>query len=156
MSGEPGRVLGVDPGDARIGLAVSDPTGLIARPLETVRVRGVEEALRAIEAAAREWEVEAVVVGLPLHMFGEEGERARAARALAARIGERLALPVHLVDERLTTAEAVRHLRDSGLSRKAKKERRDAVAAQLILQTWLDRRRAPEPDPEPPTDPAVP
>lgn len=136
------RALGVDVGERRIGLAVSDPTGTIATPLETlVRRPGKRFPLARIEEVARGHEVEHVVVGLPLDLRGEENEWCTEVREVGRRLGERLGVEVSFVDERLTSVRAERAVRAAGLSKSQRedKSRIDAAAAQLILQAWLDQ-----------------
>lgn len=136
------RVLGMDYGQRRIGLSVSDPTGTIATPLPTLhRRRGKRPPLRALEEVARRHEVTAVVCGLPLTLDGKESEWSAEVRNVATELGRRLGVPVHFVDERFTSARAERTIRTLGLTRseRQRKERVDAVAAVLILQSWLDR-----------------
>lgn len=137
------RVLGVDFGQKRIGLAVSDPTGTIASPLDTVKRRaGKRPPLNRIADAAREWEVRHVVVGLPLALSGEENAWCAEVRAMGHKLAERLELEISFVDERMTSVQAERAIRAVGLSKQARREkgRIDAGAAQLILQAWLDRK----------------
>jgi putative Holliday junction resolvase len=132
------RYLGVDVGRARIGLALADDVLRTARPLRVVPRRAGAATLADIAEAVREYEVERIVVGLPLNMDGTEGASARDARAFAARLGETLGLPVDLHDERLSTFEAETRLRDRGFSAKDRRSRVDAEAAAVILQGWLD------------------
>ena len=132
--------LGVDPGDARIGVARSDPSGILATPVETVR-RGKGDLRRLRQLVAAEEAVE-VVVGLPRSLSGGEGPAAVKTRDFAARLAERIApVPVRLVDERLTTVTAEAMLRDQ---RKGQQRRAvvDQVAAVVILQHALDTERA--------------
>ncbi|NGZ99702.1 Holliday junction resolvase RuvX [Nocardioides sp. W3-2-3] len=132
--------LGVDPGDARIGVARSDPSGVLATPVETVR-RGKGDLRRLHQIATAEEAVE-IVVGLPRSLAGGEGPAAVKTRQFAARLARRVApLPVRLVDERLTTVTATAMLRDQ---RKGAKQRAvvDQVAAVVILQNALDTERA--------------
>jgi putative Holliday junction resolvase len=134
------RVLGVDFGEKRIGLAVSDPTGTIATPLETMQRRaGKRPPLAQIERIGKSLGVEHVVVGLPLDLRGEENEWCREVREVGRKIAERLGVSVSFVDERLSSVRAGRAVRESGLkkSERERKERVDAAAAQLILQAWL-------------------
>ena len=147
MDPAPSRVLGVDLGDRWIGLALSDPTATLARPLEVV-ARG-EPFWQALERLVREEGVERVVIGLPLNMDGSTGPRARDALAFKAEIEKRTGLPVDPWDERLTTVQAETALRSSGLSGRKRSERVDKVAAQIILQSWLDRRKRASEPPEP-------
>lgn len=144
MSARRGVRLAVDVGAVRVGLAASDPDGLLASPVETLardtaRLRDVDRVVA--EAAARD-AVE-VVVGLPRSLSGEEGRAARAARDYAVVLARRLApVPVRLVDERLSTVGAHRALRDAGLRGRRHRAVVDQVAAVLVLQTVLDAERA--------------
>jgi putative Holliday junction resolvase len=133
------RTLGVDLGRVRIGLALADEVLRTARPLRVVTRTSEAADLDAIAAAAREYEVDRVVLGLPLNMDGSEGPSARLARAFAPRLETALAVPVELFDERLSTFEAETRLRDQGFSAKDRRSRVDAEAAAVILQGWLDR-----------------
>lgn len=138
------RALGVDFGERRVGVAVSDETGTLASPLPTLRRRrGKRAPLRALEEIGAAHEVEAVVFGLPLELSGEESDWTAEVRRVAEALAERLGVPIHFVDERLTSVRAERLVRSSGLprGRREEKERVDAEAAVLILQSWLDRRR---------------
>lgn len=137
---EPGRVLGLDVGDARIGVAISDGARRMAVPLGTVRT-GAPADLRAIAELVREHGVTLVVVGHPLLLSGEAGERAHQAERFAAAIGEALGVPVRLQDERLSTVEAERVLRQSGTSGRDRRRTIDRSAATVILQAWLDADR---------------
>jgi len=137
------RVLGIDYGERRIGLALSDPTSTIASPLETLTYRsGKRPPLNVIEGIARTHQVERIVLGLPLDLSGEETERCGVVRAIGAELARRLDLPVDYVDERMTSVRAERTIRSLGLRRseRERKERVDAAAAALILQAWLDRK----------------
>lgn len=135
------RVLGVDYGLKRVGLAVSDPTGTLASPLRTLQRRaGQRPPLAKLERIGRELGVDHVVVGLPLDLAGEENEWCAEVRDVGRRLGERLGVDVSFVDERLSSVRAERAVRAVGLPRKERerKDRIDAAAAQLILQAWLD------------------
>jgi putative Holliday junction resolvase len=136
----PGRVLGLDLGQARIGVAISDPDRRVAVPLGTVRT-GAPADVKALAAMAREHGVLEVVVGLPLTMSGAAGEAAGLATRFAEALRAVLGLPVHLQDERLSTVEAERRLREAGRTGRARREVVDEHAAVVILQTWLDARR---------------
>jgi len=141
--GVPMRVLGVDFGRKRIGLAVSDPTGTIATPLETLTRRaGKRIPYVRIEEIARTSGVGHVVVGLPLGLDGEENEWCVEVRAFGETLARRLEVEVSFVDERMTSVRAERAVRSVGLRKqeRERKERVDQAAAQLILQAWLDRR----------------
>lgn len=128
-----GRVLAIDPGERRAGLAVSDPLGITAQGLPTFD-RKSGELIDHIETLAREYDVTRIVVGNPVSMSGRESEGSRGARLLAAALEARLSLPVELWDERLSSAEAHRVLAGSG----AHKGAVDRVAAMIILQGYLD------------------
>ena len=133
--------LGVDPGDARIGVARSDPTGFLATPLETVR-RGKGDVARLARLVVEE-EVVEVVVGLPRSLSGGEGPAAAKVRVFAARLAERIApVTVRLQDERLTTVSAEAMLRDRGKKGAERRAVVDQAAAVLILQHALDSERA--------------
>ncbi len=138
------RALGIDFGERRIGVAVSDPTGVIAQPLPTLRRRaGKRMPIRALEELAEEYGVQVIVVGLPLALSGDETDWTRTVRDAAGKLEERSGLPVQLVDERFTSARAERAVRSLGLpkSKREEKGRVDAAAAVLILQSWLDTQR---------------
>ena len=134
----PTRLLGVDYGHVRVGLAASDPERKIAFPLATYRRRGPEADAAFFRALVAEEEVAALVVGLPVHLDGHEGAKAAEARAFGRRLGETTGLPVVFWDERFTTAEAESALWSAGLTHKRRKARRDRVAAQILLQAYLD------------------
>lgn len=138
------RALGIDYGERRIGLALSDPTGTLASPLLTVkRRRGKRPPLRLLEETARQHRVEVIVAGLPIALDGMETEWSSQVRAVCTELGRRLGIPVHFIDERLTSVQADRALRSAGLPRakRESKERVDAAAAAFILQRWLDGAR---------------
>jgi putative Holliday junction resolvase len=135
------RYLGVDLGRVRIGLALADDVLRTARALRVVARRGEAADLAEIADAAREYEVERAVVGLPLNMDGSEGPSARLARAFAPKLAAALGVPVELFDERLSTFEAETRLRERGISAKDARSLVDAEAAAVILQGWLDRER---------------
>jgi putative pre-16S rRNA nuclease len=138
--GEPGRVLGLDLGDARIGVAISDGARRMAVPLGTVRT-GAPADVRAIADLVREHDVTLVVVGYPLLLSGEAGERAHLAERFAAALTGLLDVPVRLQDERLSTVEAERALRQTGASGPDRRRAIDRSAATVILQAWLDTDR---------------
>jgi len=133
--------LGIDPGDARIGVARSDPSGMLATPVETVR-RGKGDLRRIAQILAEEEAVE-VVVGLPRSLSGGEGPAAAKVREFAGRLARRVSpVPVRLVDERLTTVSAEAMLRDRGRKGGDRRAVVDQAAAVLILQHALDTERA--------------
>lgn len=133
-------VLGVDLGERRVGLAICDAEGMIASPFRTENVRSTDDALQAVVAAVGETGAERVVLGYPRNMNGRPGPKARESEAFAEALKES-GTPVALWDERLTTAEAERSMKDAKMSRKQRKSVIDAVAAQRILQSWLDANR---------------
>jgi putative Holliday junction resolvase len=136
------KILALDWGWARYGLAVSDDLGLTAQALGTFPRVSEAQVLEAIAAHVDSLGVDAIVVGLPKNMNGSDGRSAEAARALASALEERFRLPVHLWDERLTTLAAERMLVGAGVRRRARRGLVDQVAATLILQGFLDRQRA--------------
>lgn len=135
------RVLAVDLGSSRVGVALSDPTGTIAQPLEVILRRGRAGVIGRIAGLVDQHQVDRIVVGLPLRMDGTEGAEAAAARVFAARLAEAVAVPVEMHDERLSTAEAERAMLEGDASRARRRARRDAVAAALILQSYLEKPR---------------
>ena len=135
------RVLAVDPGSKRVGLAVSDPTGTIAQALTTVPAEPRETLVTRLVEIASEQEARSIVVGLPRRMDGSDGPEAKAARALASELRQASRLPVELVDERLTTVAAERSLLEGNVRRKTRRASIDRVAATLLLQSHLDRKR---------------
>ena len=151
-----GCVLGLDYGSKRIGLAVSDEAGVFAFPAGALERTGLQRDLAALAALIAERGVTRIVVGLPLHLSGRSGPEAEAARAFARALGEAVQLPVDLLDERWTTREAERALRDApgkrsaqraGGERSSSRPRKrsrgsvDSVAATLLLRTYLERER---------------
>ena len=137
-----GRLLGVDWGEKRIGLALSDESQTLAQPLATLTRRaGKRVPMPRLLAHLATHRVVGVVVGLPLDAAGAEGTAARSARALAADIERRAGLPVELWDERMTTARALQAVREMGGKVKGRKPDLDALAATLLLQHYLDTQR---------------
>lgn len=135
------RVLAVDPGSKRVGLAVSDPTGTIAQPLTTVAAEPRDTLAARLAGFAREQEAARIVVGLPVRLDGSHGPEAAAARVLADELRRASRLPVELVDERLTTAAAERSLLAGGMRRDKRRANIDRVAAAILLQAHLDARK---------------
>ena len=132
------RALGIDFGERRIGLAVSDAEGRLAVPLGVIARRTDRQAAYAIAALAREEEVEVIVLGEPRGFDGTDEESADRVRRFGKRVSKAAGLPLCFVDEALTTVEASERLRAAGLDRRDRPELRDAVAAQIILQQALD------------------
>lgn len=142
------RVLGVDLGSVRIGVALSDPTGTLASPLTVLpRSADLHDRLRSL---VDEHQVGAVVVGLPRSLDGRERLAARTVRTEVGAIGERLAVPVHLQDERLSTVAAHAAMAAAGRTARQRRGSVDASAAAVLLQSWLDSPagRRPEEDPD--------
>ena len=136
-----GRILGVDFGDTRTGLALSDPSRLLASGLETLSPGGMEKTAEAVAKVAKERNA-AVVVGLPKNMDGTEGFRAVRCREFAEKLSALTGLPVAMLDERLTTVSASRYLNETNTRGTARKGVIDTLSAQIILQNALDRLRA--------------
>jgi len=135
-----GRILALDYGSRRMGVAISDPLGLTAQPLPPIPREGDRKDIAAIGRLTAEREVTCVVVGLPLLLNGDEGPQAVRARAFGEKLAAELSLPVKMWDERLTTAQSERHLIDSGVRRERRKEVRDSLSAMFLLQSFLDLR----------------
>jgi len=138
------RVLALDIGEKRIGLAVSDPSGSVATPLKVLATQSVLGDSRLLVNIAADYEVELVVVGLPLSLDGTEGKQAAEVRRIAAHLAKSLPIPFEFFDERLSSAAAKRAMTEAGVSDKAKRGSVDMVAASLFLQSYLDSRRPAE------------
>jgi len=134
------RVLALDVGDKRIGVAISDPSQVLARGLKVIQRGSRQEDFVAVARLVEEYEVERVVVGYPRSLDGTAGEQAEKVERYAAGLAEVLTVPVLLWDERFSTVSAERLMREAGLRGKRKRERIDAVAAAVILQAYLDSR----------------
>jgi len=150
------RILGLDVGSKTIGLAVSDPLGITAQGLPTIRRQNKRHDFGELEKAIRHYQAAEIVVGLPLRMSGAEGTQSDKMRQFAEELRKRFQLPVHLWDERLTSAQANRLLRETEMSIKRRGQVVDQMAAVLILQSWMDAtmedgRPRPSPDPPIPT-----
>lgn len=128
----------MDVGSKTIGLAVSDPLGITAQGLETIRRRNKRFDFGELEKVIREYHVREIVVGYPLRMSGAEGTQAEKMQRFAEELRQRFQLPVHLWDERLTSAQANRLLREMEASIKQRRETVDRMAATLILQSWME------------------
>lgn len=135
------RLLGLDIGEARVGVAVSDPAGTIASPLAVLDGRTLVRDIRPLKDLVDEYEVAGLVVGLPIGMNGAEGAQATRVRAVAERLGATLALPVMYADERLSSKAAGRAMSGGGVTAKRQRGKLDMVAAALILQMHLDSQR---------------
>ena len=136
-----GRVLGLDVGSRRIGVAISDPLGITAQGLQTIRRQNKRLDFAALETMIKSYEVREIVVGLPLRLSGAEGTQSGKMRDFAADLHSRFQLPVHLWDERLTSAQANRVLRESEISIEKRAAAVDRMAAVLILQGWMEGHR---------------
>jgi putative Holliday junction resolvase len=137
-----GRVLALDLGSKTIGLAVSDALGITAQGLPTLRRKNKRVDLEQLQKIVQQYGVGEIVLGHPLHMSGEAGTQAQRAADFADTLRRQFGLPVHLWDERLTSAEANRVLRESEMSIRKRGEVVDRLAAVLILQAFLESRRA--------------
>lgn len=133
-----GRLLGLDFGTKRVGVAVSTPEQTISSPLENYTRRDRQQDARHFRQLAEEYQVVGLVVGLPVHMSGDEGQKAREAREFGDRVGRQLGLPVRFWDERYTSALAEEYLMAAELSSKKRKARLDKLAAQIMLKSFLD------------------
>ena len=135
------RILGLDVGDKRIGVALSDTLGLTAQRLTVLERTALAADVEAVRLLVERHEVEAIVMGLPLTMQGVPGIQAQKVKTFADHLQRRVSVPVHLMDERLTTVQGQRALLATDTSRRRRKEIIDQVAAQLILQQFLDAQR---------------
>lgn len=139
------RVLGLDHGERRIGVAVSDATGTIATPHSVIDRRD-EDVVQALRSVVAEYDIELIVVGLPVQLSGEEGTAARSARDFAGTVAASTGLPVVLQDERFTTVTAEEALLEGGVRRQERRKMRDKVAAAVMLQGYLDSSRRDDDD----------
>ncbi|HTJ88038.1 MAG TPA: Holliday junction resolvase RuvX [Terriglobales bacterium] len=134
------RVLGLDVGSRTIGMAVSDPLGITAQGLPTLRRTNKRGDFERLASVLREYSVSEIVVGYPLRLSGAEGTQSEKMQLFAEELRKKFKLPVHLWDERLTSSQANRILRDADLSIKKRGEAVDRMAAVLILQSWMEAR----------------
>ena len=135
------RIVALDVGDRRIGIAVSDPLGITAQPIETYTRVGYGPDVRRILAICEQYETDQILCGLPRNMDGSEGPRAEVIRAFVGYLAERIDLPIELWDERLSTVEAHRILSESAVGGRRRKAVVDTLAAEIILQSFLDAHR---------------
>jgi len=133
------RILGIDYGERRIGVAISDALCITAQPLKTITRDSDETAAEEICNIVRERDAERIVVGLPRNMDGSLGPQAKRVMEFASLLREKSGLPVETIDERLTTMRAQREMRNAGLSHAKKRKRVDTMSAQFILQTYLNQ-----------------
>ena len=139
------RVLALDVGSKRIGVAVSDPLGITAQGLETIQRHNKRKDREALGAVLKQYEIGEIVIGLPLRLSGAEGTQSEKMRRFAEELHTEFGLPVHLWDERWTSTEANRLLRETNLSIAKRGQAVDRMAAVLILQSWLAARSSGEP-----------
>ncbi|MDZ4168849.1 MAG: Holliday junction resolvase RuvX [Coriobacteriia bacterium] len=132
------RLLGLDIGEKRIGVAVSDPGRRVATPLTVLDAARVRADARELIRLIDQYEASGLIVGLPLTLSGEEGPQARRVRESIGRLAQFLPVPVSFVDERLTSSEAGRRMREAGLTEKQQRGSKDMVAAAILLQAYLD------------------
>ncbi|MDQ7822123.1 MAG: Holliday junction resolvase RuvX [Candidatus Eremiobacteraeota bacterium] len=140
------RIMGIDVGSKRIGIAFSDPLCIIASPWGFIEVQDTAQVIEKLGALISEYSVGEIVVGLPKNMDGSLGPQALISQELASALEKEYALKVHLVDERLTSWEAEGLLIDAGVRRKSRKGKTDKIAASLILKEYLDSRKKTEDD----------
>lgn len=145
----PGRLIGLDYGRRRIGIAVSDPDRRIASPLAQYERVSPERDARHFQDLVAEHDPAAFVVGVPVHLSGDESEMAAEARRFGRWLAELTGRPVHYWDERYTSAEAERYLQSAALTSRRRRARRDMLAAQILLQAYLDRGSTPGEGTEP-------
>lgn len=134
------RILALDPGEKRIGVAVTDALNITAQGLETIQQKTKEDTLKKLKEIVKEYDVEKVVIGLPLNMDGSKGEKAKLSEEFACFLKKGLSIDVELTDERLTTLQGERILLEADISRRKRKKSIDKISAQLILQNYLSSR----------------
>jgi len=134
------RILGLDYGNKRVGVAVSDSLGWTAQPLATLPMHGHQELLEEINKYIAKYDIEKIVVGMPYNMDGTMGKRAEITQAFINFLNNNLELPIQIQDERLTTSQAENLLLEADVSREGRKKVRDKMAASLILQSYIDQQ----------------
>jgi len=144
-----GRIAGIDYGTVRIGIAISDPGHAFASPYENYTRRGKEADLRRFRRLVEEEQVERFVVGLPIHLDGRESEKSREARQFGQWLHEGTGVPVQFFDERFTSSEAEQFLLAAEMTSKKRKQRKDMLAAQILLAAYLESPRQGEQEPGP-------
>lgn len=144
MNERTGRVLALDVGKKRIGLAVSDELGITAQGLDTLQRTRIRDDLNKLLHVAKQWEVKSLLVGKPVHMNGTDSRQSEYTEEFAERLTRHLGLPVVFWDERLTSAQAERILRNAGASLEERKKAVDRVAAVLLLESYLEHGRIAE------------
>lgn len=134
------RIMALDIGEKRVGVAVSDPDERVASPVCVIAADEVLANGRSFRIVLEDWEPELLLCGLPMTLSGEEGPQAERVRGFAAIVAKNTGIPLEFADERLSSAEAKRSLREKGLSEKAMRGKVDMIAASIFLQSWLDAR----------------
>ena len=134
--------MALDIGEKRVGVAVSDPDERVASPVCVIPAADVRACAKPFRLVLEDWEPDLLLCGLPFTLAGEEGPQAQRIREFAYAVGRAADIPVEFADERLSSAEAKRSLREKGLSEKAMRGKVDMIAASLFLQAWLDARRS--------------
>ncbi len=135
------KMMGLDWGEKRIGVAISDALGIIAQPFTVIEETDYSIRIDKLREIIKENDVREIIMGIALNLKGESGESAKKTEELAGKLSQELNIPVHLQDERFTTKEAERLLISFDFSRKKRKKTRDKLAAQMILQTFLDKKK---------------
>lgn len=135
------RVMGIDFGRKRIGIAISDELGMAAFPKGTISIEDNSDEIESIRVLAQENNVREIVVGLPLNMDGTEGGIAKETREFIGRLKKKISIPIQVIDERLSSSQIERFLIDADISRKKRKSLSDKLSAQIILQSYLDRKK---------------
>ena len=140
--GFPMRVMALDIGEVRVGVAVSDPGMRVASPVAVVATQEVEAHAKPFRRLLEDWEPELLLCGLPYSLSGEEGPQAKRIRQVARKVSTACGLPCEFADERLSSQEAKRSLREKGMNEKEMRGKVDMIAASLFLQAWLDARQS--------------
>ncbi len=135
------RVMGIDYGDVRVGLALSDPTGFLAGGIGNVTIKGMNDAVEKVCEKIKETGAEKIVLGLPVNMNGTYGDKAEKIKAFANKLTDASGLEVEFIDERRTTIMAHGFMNETGTHGKKRKDSVDTLSAQIILQTYLDMKR---------------
>ena len=134
------RIMALDIGEVRVGIAISDPGERVASPVTVLPSTEVKACAKSFMRVLEDWEPELLVSGLPYTLSGEEGPQAARIRAFAAEVSKRTGIPVEFSDERLSSTEAKRSLREKGMSEREMRGKIDMIAASIFLQSWLDAR----------------
>lgn len=138
------RVLALDIGCVRCGIAVSDPAGAVATPVCVLPTSEVLAHAVSFRRVLEDWEPDMIVAGLPLSLSGAQGEQAKRIKSQAVQIAEQAGLPLEYTDERLSSREAKRFMREAGATERSMRGKVDSIAASIFLQAWLDKRKAHE------------